>query len=154
MSGRPARWTALPRVLLEDDAGNRERFEIVGARAYGDRLVLAFRGVEDAAAAERLRGRTVLAPEEEVPELPEGRYYLARLLGLDVFEEDGTGVGRVEDVMEAGGNEVLVVVDETGDEILVPLVREIVLEVDENEGRVTVRLPRGLRELNRRTDRR
>lgn len=88
------------------------------------------------------------APASQVPSLPEGQYYLARLIGMEVSDEAGHPMGRVEDVLEAGGNDVLVVVDESGREFLVPLVGEIVTKVDEERGRMTVRPPEGLRELN------
>jgi len=136
-------------VLIDRGDGHREPFEVRGARAYRDKLVLLLAGIEDAGDAARLRGGTVLVPPDQVPELPDGRYYLARLLGLEVWEETGVRVGRVSDVIEAGGTETLVVEDEAGHEILVPLVREIVLQVRQGEGRITVRLPEGLRELNR-----
>jgi 16S rRNA processing protein RimM len=150
LSGDAQRWTGLSGVLLDDGSGGRARYDVDGARAYRDRLVLALRGIEDADRAAGLRGRTVWAPAEEVPDPGEGRYYFSRLVGLLVREESGETVGRVDDVLEASGNDLLVVRDREGAEVLVPLVREIVVDVREEAGEITVRLPQGLRELNAR----
>ena len=124
------------------------------ARAYRDRLVLKLEGVDDPNAAEALRGRWLMARRDAVPELPEDRYYVADLVGLDVHDEDGGRVGSVVEVIETAGTDVLVVEDADGHEVLVPMAGEIVTEIRIEEQRIDVRLPDGLRELNRREDER
>jgi 16S rRNA processing protein RimM len=121
------------------------------ARAYRDRLVLELEGVEDATSAARLRGARVFASIEDAPELPEGMHYRACLVGLRVLDERGGLIGVVRDVVPTGGTDVLAVtpVDSPSGEVLIPLAREIVLEIDADEARMTVRLPQGLLELNR-----
>lgn len=150
-SGCAARWTGLRHVLLTArpaGAAAAERFEVDSARSYRDRLVLKLRGIEDASAAAAVRGRWVLAPADEVPELPAGEYYAARLVGLAVVEENGTTIGRVADVLETAAGAILVLEQDRGGEAMIPLVREFVREVDESRGVVRVRLPDGLLELN------
>ena len=125
-------------------------FAVEAARSYRDRLVLKLCGVDDATAASALRGRWVFAPAEEVPQLPRGVHYLARLVGLQVVEESGRAVGRIVDVLGTGGVDVLVVEGEDAEEVLIPLAREFVRSVNEKEGVANVRLPEGLLALNRR----
>lgn len=163
VSGDAARWTGLERVLLlggPDGEGTSRKVE--AARAYRDRLVLKLEGVDDAGAAAALRGTRVAVAARDVPDLPEGRYWLDRLIGLAVIDEDAGPLGRVVDVIETGGGEVLVVAGE-GDgesdggqrqeEILIPLVRRFVRGVDgpdgDGGGRIRVRCPEDLRNLNR-----
>lgn len=153
-SGHAGRWVGLRRVLIAPGAvgegSGASSFEVESIRAYADRLVLKLCGVDGPDAADSLRGRLVLVPPEEVPQLPEGMYFVARLVGLEVRDEQGRSLGRVADVESAGGSHVLVVrADTGGEEVLIPLVREMILEIHESEGRVTVRLPEGLVELNR-----
>jgi 16S rRNA processing protein RimM len=119
---------------------------VEGSRAYRDRLVLKLDGVGDATTADRLRGVWVLAPAGEVPELPDGEYFVDRLIGLEVEDATAGPLGRVEDVVETGGVDLLLVRNDVGRELFVPLAREIVAEVREAEGRVLVRLPDGLLE--------
>ncbi|HEU5394430.1 MAG TPA: ribosome maturation factor RimM, partial [Candidatus Methylomirabilis sp.] len=126
-SGEGPRWVQLHRILLDGDP-----FEIEHARAYGDRLVLKLRGVDGAGAAAALRGRRAAVPAEEVPILPEGRYWVSRLVGARVADETRGDLGIVEDVVETGGTDLLLVRETaTGRERLVPLAREFVVEIDE-----------------------
>lgn len=150
LSGRADRWTGLKTVLLAgrsdvpEDHGQERVLE--SCRAYRDRLVLKLAGVDDAGAADGLKGIWILAPAGEIPVLPEGEYYQERLIGLAVEDEVCGPLGTVEDVVETGGVDLLLIRDQVGGEILVPLAREIVAEVCEAEGKIRVRLPEGLRE--------
>lgn len=153
VSGEAERWTALRRVHVggpEDEDDRTEEFEVEAARAYRDRLVLKLSGIGDPSAAQALRGRWLMAPPDEVPDLPPDRYYIAGLLGLAVHAEGGGRVGTVIDVIETSGTDVLVVEESDGHEMLVPMAKEIVTAVHARDGRIEVRLPEGLRELNRR----
>lgn len=151
-SGDASRWTGIHRILVGRETGAREDavgYDVEHARAYRDRLVVKLRGVEDAGAAQELRGHWVFAPAGEVPALPDRTHYVARLVGIVVSDETLGRLGTVVDVTSSGGADLLVIEDEAGREILVPFVREIVLEVREDLGTARVRLPEGLAELNR-----
>jgi 16S rRNA processing protein RimM len=141
-SGDAARWTHLRNVLLEG-----RPYEVEHARAYVDRLVLKLVGVADATRAASLKGLEVAAPPGEVPILPEGRYWVSRLLGARVADETRGDLGTVEDVVETGGTDLLLVREASGRERLVPLAREIVVGIDDAAGLIRVRLPEGLFEL-------
>jgi 16S rRNA processing protein RimM len=149
--GNAARWVALRTVWISRrDGTTAEPVPVETARAYRDRLVLKLSGVEDADQAARLRGATVHAAVDDAPALPEGEHYRALLVGLAVRDETGQTLGTVRDMLGAGGSEVLVVLpDGGGDELMIPMAREIVRRIDEREGWIEVRLPPGLRELNR-----
>ncbi len=149
-SGDAGRWTGLGEVLVgspdREVVAGREpaRFEVERSRAYRDRLVLKLKGVDDPTRADALKGKWILAPPGQVPALPEGVYFIERLVGLDVVEADGRPLGIVEDVAPTGGVDLLVVRGSDGRELLVPLAASIVLEVREPAGPVVVRLPQGL----------
>jgi len=152
--GDAAVWQGLARFRIEPSSGPAVTYEALEVRGYRDRLVLRLRGIEDASAAAALRGAQVHAAAEDAPELPEHRHYSAALLGLSVFDETGRRLGEIEDVVPTGGADLLKVRrcesdGERENELLIPMAREIVLEIDEPGERVTVRLPAGLEELNR-----
>ena len=149
-SGEAARWVHLRRAVLSriDDAHEGVPREVESARAYRDRLVLKFVGVDDAGKAGALRGLEVAALPEDVPQLPEGVYWAARLVGASVLDVADGPVGRVEDVLTTGGVDLLVVRGTGGDEILVPLAAEIVRSIDDAAQSIVVALPSGLRDLN------
>ena len=146
VSGVASRWTGGTRVLLEVAGAPPVPYRVEAARAYGGNLVLKLAGVDDPGAAEALRGASVRVPEDEVPALPAGEYWVARLCGLPVVDEAAGPLGRVEDVEETGGVDLLRVVGPRG-EVHIPLVGEIVTSIE--EGGIRVRLPEGLLDLNR-----
>jgi len=104
--------------------------------------------VNDANDAEALRGSDVLAPAEDVTRLPQDVYWVERLVGLLVTDAALGKIGRVADVIEAGGRDLLLVKDDQGVETLIPMVREFVIAIDEPAGTICVALPEGLRGLD------
>ncbi len=109
------------------------------------RLRLRFRGVEDRTTANSLRGADLLANRADFPGPEEDTYYWADLIGLDVFTETGECLGQVVRILETGANDVFVV-SSAVEEILIPAIAPVVLSVDVLQGRMTVRLPEGLRD--------
>jgi 16S rRNA processing protein RimM len=147
VSGEGSRWVGLRSVRLSGGPV----LEVESARAYGDRLVLKLRGIDDPSAADALRGAWLEAAPGEVPPLPEGTYFVERLIGLEAVDESRGSLGVVEDVLETGGVELLQIRETGGAEILVPFAEGIVTEVDVESGFVRLRAPEGLLDLNRET---
>jgi len=150
VSGDAARWEHLERVVLRGSgpgarAGTRE---VASARAYRDRLVLKLAGVDDASTAAALRGCEVMVAAEDVPALPQGVYWVERLVGAQVKDAVLGNVGRVVDVVETGGIDLLLVRDAGGVETLVPMAKEFVKDIDAGAGLIQVALPEGLRGMN------
>ena len=153
--GEAEQWTPVRRVWIGDEQGSGGYYEVEHSRAYRDRLVLKLRGVEDGNSAEGLRGRQVGVLPADAPELPEGRFHRAQLVGMQAVDEANAVLGQVDDVVPTGGHDLLRITNaaqphDEMEEILVPWVPEIVLAVDLEAGRIVLRLPPGLRELNRR----
>lgn len=95
--------------------------------------------------AQAFRGAWVMIPEKESVPAPEGSLYVQEWIGLAVVQEDGSPIGRVAALLEHSAHWVLAVKSERG-EILVPLVKEVVRNVDRAAGRITVRLPESVEE--------
>ena len=150
-SGDAAIWHELRRVAIESTPEATRLYEVEHVRTYRDRLVLKLRGIDDASAAAALKGARVTAPAGAEPKLPAGEYFAAGLVGLAVVDETGHRLGVVRDVVPTGGADLLLVGGDDGaeDEWMVPMAREIVRQVDTEGGRLVVRLPEGLRYLNR-----
>lgn len=145
-------WVEVERVWLGREGQADRQFEVEASRAYRDRWVLKLGGIDDAGSAEELRGARVWVAAEDAPELGPDEYYAERLVGMDVADEDGQNLGRVEDLLVTGGVDLLVVrAPDEGDAepLMIPLAKEIVRSVDEETGSIVVRLPTGLLELNR-----
>ncbi len=100
-------------------------------------LVVKLAGVDGRAAAEAQRGRYLEVPDESLRPLPAGRWYHHQLVGMAVRSESGRDLGTLTDVVERPANDVWVA-RRDGDELLVPVVRDAVLDVDLHAGTVTV----------------
>lgn len=107
-------------------------------------LVLALDGVETRDEAESLRGAEVAIRESDAAPLEQDEYFIHQLYGLTVVTEDGAEIGRVRDVLETGANEVLVVARPGQSDALIPMIHDVVQELDIDGGRVVVRLLEGL----------
>jgi 16S rRNA processing protein RimM len=108
----------------------------------GDRLLIKFEGVDSRDAAELIRG-AVYVSEDQRRSLEEGEYWPQDLVGCRVVTAAGDEVGQIADVVE-GPAQDLISVDDGGLTFLVPLVKEIVLDVDIEGRRVTIDPPPGL----------
>jgi len=118
--------------------GNAREYEVAGITSLGRgvrRLELV--GVADANAAEALTSATVLIDETGLPAAKPGEFYYHEILGCEVFLEDGTRLGLIEEVFSAGANDVLVVRG-GGREVLVPVIADVVKSMDIPAGRMTI----------------
>jgi 16S rRNA processing protein RimM len=143
LSGKPERYQALQEVFL---FGTGERFEVESTWFHSGALIFKFRGVDTISDAERLAGAEVRVPMSERVPLEAGEFYQSDLLGCDVVDRrTGDRLGRVSG-WEEGGGAGLLVVDE---DLLIPFVRAICVEIDPAARRIAVELPEGLKDLNR-----
>lgn len=94
--------------------------------------------------AQQLTNLEVFAAVNELPALPEGHYYHHQLLGLAVYEQD-TLLGTLTEILETGANDVYVVVEPGGKELLLPVIPSVILQYDLHNKRIDVIVPEGLR---------
>jgi len=109
-------------------------------------LVLSLESVTTREDAENLRGQEVAIREREAAPLDEDEYFIHQLYDLKVVAEDGTEIGQVREVIETGANEVLVVARPGQSDALIPMIRDVVQDLDIAGGRVVVRPLEGLLE--------
>ena len=109
-----------------------------------NQVVLKFKDCNSIDEAEALRNTYLLVKKEDLGELPEGVYYLADLIGLDVYTEEDELLGKVDDIYSTGANDIYVVKNEDGKEKLLPGIDEVIKNIDIEAGRITVNLLEGL----------
>ena len=103
----------------------------------GERSVVAFEGVDDRTGAEALVGRDLVVPVEAARVLADGQWWDHDLIGCDVSSTSGERIGRVTDVLHPPANDVLVVA-EADREHLVPLIGDVIREVDPGAKRIVI----------------
>ncbi len=143
LSSKPERYSALTEVFL---FGSGERREVETTWFHNGTLIFKFRGVDSISDAEMLSGLEVRVPLAERTPLEAGEYFQSDLIGCEVVERTtGARIGAVTDWDDGGGTGLLVV----DNDLLIPFVRAICVEIDPAAKRIAVELPQGLKELNR-----
>ena len=122
----------------------RTAFTVSDVRTAGDRLLVRFDGVADREQAEALRGRELLVPRSWLPELPPGEWWPDQLEGCRMVTETGRELGVLSEVVQHPANDLWVARDDAGVETLVPVVEELLVEVDLAGRRIVVREVPGL----------
>jgi len=113
-------------------------------RQHTDHMLIAFEEYSDRDEVGVHRNQILYMPVEEFPALSEGEYYIHDLIGLKVISEQGQDLGVLIEILETGANDVYLVQDRDGGEILLPVIEEVVLKVDLEKGEIIVHLLPGL----------
>lgn len=141
----PERFLDLDKVILRKngrEAGQEIR-EISNVRFIKNMVILHLEGVPDRNAAELYRQWELYVPREDAVPLSEDEYYIADLVGMKVYREEGF-LGTLREVMQTGANDVYVVDSPEWGEVLIPAIKACIMKVDPAEGRMDVHLLPGL----------
>ena len=140
-----SRFELLDSVFLEQ-RGKMTEYYIENVRYHKQFVLLKFEGVDDMTAAEKLKGATVKIPPEDALPLEEGEYYIRDLYDMNVVTDEGEDLGIIKDILFTGANDVYVVKPEKGKDILIPAIKECILDVDVENKKMTVKLLKWLRD--------
>lgn len=138
----PKRFKKLKKVLLDTGKGMRE-LEVVQVKFFKNLVILKFRGCDKIEDVMGFKGRELYVTRENAVKLKKNEYFVADLIGMKVFLEDGSYLGTLDDVLQTGANDVYEVHMEDGREVLIPAIRQCILAVDIEEEKMTVHLLEG-----------
>jgi len=142
----PERLAAGTSFPLSPPLAERQAVTLESLRGAG-KLIARFDGIDTVDEAETLRGSRLLAEVESGAPLAEDHYLVEDLLGCMVETEDGEPLGELVEVSATGANDVWTVRLADGRQVPIPATREVVLEVDIQAGRISIRLLPGLMDL-------
>lgn len=120
-----------------------QTLHLKGMKQQNDRIILRFAEFTDRNAVEGLRKLELYVDRAHAVPLEENEYYISDLIGLAVFEDD-VQIGEVTDVIETGANDVYQIKRTDGTELLLPAIKQCVLKVDVEGGRMDVSVMEGL----------
>jgi 16S rRNA processing protein RimM len=103
---------------------------IASSRHHNKGLIIRFEGFSSRNDVEHIRNQNLFVPVEDRHPLPEGEYYFHELIGLQVITDEGKTLGVITEMIETGANNVYVVHREYGQDILLPAIDEVILEID------------------------
>jgi 16S rRNA processing protein RimM len=113
-------------------------YTIDNTRWKQDLLLLKFDGIDDRETVSELTNDLVYVRTSDLPPLPDEEFYLHELIGLQVVQEDGQNLGILVEILETGANDVYLIKDDSGNEVLIPATEEMIISIDMDEGMMTV----------------
>ena len=137
------RFKQLKHVLL-DTGKETLPLEIQGVKFFKQFVILKFRGIDNINDIERYKRCPILIERCDAVELEEGEYFIADMIGMAVETEDGKEFGTLRDVIETGANDVYVIDSAEHGEVLVPAIKECILDVNIEERKMRIHLMDGL----------
>lgn len=137
------RFKKLKKVIL--DTGKEQLpLEIEGVNFFKQFVILKFRGIDNINDIEKYKGKSLLVDREHAVKLKKDEYFIADMIGMDVFTEEGELFGALKDVMETGANDVYIIEMTDGKEVLVPAIKQCILDVDIENRKMVIHLLEGL----------
>ena len=119
-------------------------YKVEGVRYHKNMVLLKLEGIENPEQAELLKNAYLEIDREDAIPLKEGQYFIVDLIGLDVYTDEGNLLGKVDDIYNTGANDIYVVKDELGKQILLPGIKDVIKEVDLDNEKIIVHLIPGL----------
>lgn len=137
------RFDRLKKIYISNKNGKKE-YQIQEVKYHKNMVLMKLEGVDTPEQADLLRQSYLLVDRADEEPLEEGVYYIVDLLGLEVYTDDNKLLGKVDDIFNTGSNDIYVVKDEMGKQILLPGIPEVLKNVDLEKGKITVHLIPGL----------
>lgn len=132
------------RELIVDTGREKKVLEVETVKFFKQFVILKFKGYDTINDIEGFKGRELYVTRENAVPLEKDEYFIADLIGLSVWDENREKIGVLQDVIETGANDVYSVLTQEGGEILIPAIRDCILDVDLEGGRMSVHILPGL----------
>ena len=137
------RFSLLKEVLLPVKDGMRP-LSVDSVRYFKDKVILKFKERDSIEAVEDLVKSELYVDRKDALPLGENEYYIADLIGMEVVTKESETLGRIRDVLQTGANDVYIVDSKKYGEILIPAIKQCIMNVDLQENKMTVDLLPGL----------
>ena len=138
-----ARFKKLKHVML-DTGKETLPLEIESVKFFKQFVILKFKGFDNINDIERYKRCPLLIERENAVPLEEGEYFIADMIGMKVITDEGENFGILKDVMETGANDVYVIEHPSEGEVLVPAIKECILDVDIENRQMKIHVMNGL----------
>lgn len=134
------------RSMEEGHSGEKIILEIEGVKFFKQFVILKFKGLNHINDVEKYRQKSLYVTRENAVRLSKDEYFIADLVGLKVLDEEDQEIGVLKNVLETGANDVYEIVLSDGRELLLPAIKQCVLQVEVEEGWMKIHILDGLLE--------
>mgnify|MGYP003378941346 FL=1 len=137
------RFKKLKEVIL--DTGREQKLlEIETVKFFKQFVILKFKGIDSINDIEKYKGKSLLVDREHAVKLKKDEYFIADMIGMRVVTEDGEAFGTLKEVIETGANDVYIIDTKEHGEVLVPAIKQCILDVDIENSTMCIHLLEGL----------
>ena len=130
--------------VLVEKKGKLTNMQIEEVKYSKNQVLLKLKGIDTIEEAETYRGSYIKIARSQIGKLPKGTYFIADLIGLSVYTDEGILLGTVNDIYNSGANDIYVVKDEQGKQILLPAIKEVIKQIDTEQEKIIVHIIKGL----------
>lgn len=127
-----------------DTGKEKINVNVTGVKCFKNMVILKFEQYDNMDQVIPLKGMDLLVTRENAIPLAEGEHYIVDMIGCKIITDDGNTLGELTDVMQTGANDVYVVKTTDGKEVLLPAIKECVLEKDIENKVIKVHIMKGL----------
>ena len=138
------RFDDLKTIYIEDNKSNKSKYEIEEVKYHKNLVLLKLKGIDKIEDAEKLKQLYVKIERKDAVKLKKGSYFIVDLIGLDVYTDENKYLGKVDNIYNTGSNDIYVVKDNDGKEILLPGIKDVIKQVDLDNEKIIVHLIKGL----------
>ena len=138
-----SKFESLNSIFLEKE-NKLIKIEIEEVKYSKNQVLLKIKGINSIEEAEKYRGCYLKIARKDAKKLPKDTYFIADLIGLKVYTDEGILLGNVDDIYNSGANDIYVVKDEKGKQILLPAIKKVIKQVDLEQEKIIVHLLKGL----------
>ncbi len=126
---------------------NISQYTIEEVKHHKNMILLKLKGIDTPEQAELLKNNLVIMERSSLKPLEEGQYYIADLIGLEVYTDENIFLGKLEDIYNTGSNDIYVVKDELGKQTLLPGTKDVIKQISLDNKKIIVHLIPGLENL-------
>ncbi len=139
-----SRFEKLKKIYI-DIKGTLKEFTVQEVKYSKNMVLIKFKEIPDINEAEKYRNYYLKINREDAIKLPKDTYFIADLIGLEVYiETTNELLGTVDDIFSTGSNDVYVIKDELGKQVLLPGIKDVIKKVDIENGKIYVNIIQGL----------
>ena len=132
--------------IILDTGKENIQLTVESVKFFKQFVILKFKGIDNINDIEKYKTKSLYVTRANAVRLRKDEYFIADLLAVDVWEDNGEKLGVLKDVIETGANDVYVITLEDGKELLIPAIKECILDVDVENRKMTVHVMDGLRD--------
>lgn len=137
------RFKKLKNIVLDSGKGYLD-LEIEGIKFFKNQVILKFKGIDNINDVEKYKGKDLLVTRANAVKLKKDEYFICDIIGSKVTTDEGMELGELTEVLTTGANDVYVVTDKSGKEVLLPSIKECILDIDVTGKEIKVHLLPGL----------